>query len=108
MTITEFEIILQEGESYKVEFKESTDKNLAEEVCAFSNASGGRIFIGVDDKGKITGTDISNTSRSRIQDTLRQIQPDLAVKLDVFKNVIILSIPEGKEKPYSCSKGFFL
>ncbi|MDY0256405.1 helix-turn-helix domain-containing protein [Gudongella oleilytica] len=76
MTQTELEIILQEGERYKVEFKESVDKNLVEEVFAFANASGGRIFIGVDDNGKITGTDISNTVRSRIQDTLRQIQPD--------------------------------
>ena len=34
MTLTELEIILQEGESYKVEFKESIDKSLVEEVCA--------------------------------------------------------------------------
>jgi len=108
MTQTELEIILQEGESYKVEFKENVDKGLVEEVCAFANASGGRVFIGVDDNSKITGTDISNAARSRIQDTLRQIQPDLTVKLDVFNNIIILSVPEGKEKPYSCSKGFFL
>lgn len=84
------------------------DKSLVEEVCAFANASGGRVFIGVDDNGKITGTDISNTARSRIQDTLRQIQPDLTVKLDIFNSIIILSVSEGKEKPYSCSKGFFL
>ena len=108
MTQTELEIILQEGESYKVEFKESADKSLVEEVCAFANASGGRVFIGVNDSGKITGTEITNTARSRIQDTLQQIQPDLAVKLDIVGNVIILTVPEGKEKPYSCSKGFFL
>lgn len=84
------------------------DKSLVEEVCAFANASGGRVFISVDDGDKITGTDISNAARSRIHDTLRQIQPDVAVKLDVFNNIIILSVPEGKEKPYSCSKGFFL
>lgn len=75
MTQIELEIILQEGESYKVEFKESVDRSLVEEVCAFANASGGRVFIGVDDGGNITGTDISNSARSRIQDTLRQIQP---------------------------------
>ena len=108
MTQTEFESILQEGESYKIEFKESIDKSLVEEVCAFANASGGRIFIGVDDNGKVTGTDTSNSTRSRIQDTLRQIQPDLNLSLDIFNNVIIITVPEGKDKPYSCSKGFFL
>lgn len=108
MTQNELDVILQEGESYKVEFKESADKSLVEEVCAFANASGGRIFIGVSDDGRINGADISNVSRSRIQDTLRQIQPNFNVKLDVFKNIILLTIPEGKEKPYGCSKGFFL
>jgi len=39
------EVILNNGENYKIEFKESADKSLASEVCAFANASGGRIFI---------------------------------------------------------------
>jgi len=34
--------ILREGESYTVEFKESPDKELPSEVCAFANASGGK------------------------------------------------------------------
>ncbi len=108
MKQSDFEVILQEGESYKVEFKETVDKSLVEEACAFANASGGRIFIGVSDDRKITGTDVSNSSRSRIQDTLRKIQPNLNIKLDVFKEVIIITIPEGNDKPYGCSKGFFL
>jgi len=59
-----------------IEFKESVDKTLAEEVCAFANASGGRLFIRISDSGNITGTDTSNVARSRIQDTIRQIQPE--------------------------------
>ncbi|MCL2102365.1 MAG: putative DNA binding domain-containing protein [Fibromonadales bacterium] len=70
---------LSEGESYTIEFKESADKSLASEVCAFANASGGRLFIGVNDSGKILGTDTSNLARSRIQDTINQIEPRLAV-----------------------------
>jgi len=76
------EVILCDGENYKVEFKESTDKSLASEVCAFANASGGRIFIGVDDNGKIVGTDVSNTARSRIQDTINQIEPKLIMDIN--------------------------
>jgi len=33
------EIILSEGESHTVEFKETPDKELPSEVCAFVNAS---------------------------------------------------------------------
>ena len=49
--LKDFEVILSEGESYTIEFKANADKSLATEVCAFANASGGRVFIGVDDKG---------------------------------------------------------
>jgi len=75
------DVILCDGENYKVEFKENADKSLASEVCAFANASGGCIFIGVDDNGKIIGTDISNTARSRIQDTINQVEPKLNVEI---------------------------
>ena len=106
--IKDIDIILSEGESYKTEFKESADKSLASEVCAFANASGGRVFIGIDDNGKIIGTDTSNIARSRIQDTINQIEPRLSVIISIHENIIVITVPEGTNKPYSCSKGFYL
>ena len=100
--------ILSEGESYTTEFKESADKSLAVEVCAFANASGGRIFIGVDDHGRIVGTEVGNSARSRIQDTINQVEPRLKVDIATQGKVIIVTVPEGMNKPYSCSKGFYL
>ena len=101
-------VILSEGESYTVEFKESPDKELPSEVCAFANASGGRVFLGVHDSGRIVGTDTSNVARSRIQDTINKIEPRLKVTIEVLDRVIVLSVPEGTQKPYSCPAGFFL
>ena len=86
----EIENIIQEGESYKIEFKESVDKTFVEEVCAFANASGGRLFIGISDSGTIVGTDTSNSARSRIQDTIRQIQPEIHCEMNIFEDIIIL------------------
>jgi len=106
--IKDFDVILSEGESYKIEFKESADKSLPSEVCAFANASGGRIFIGVNDSGKVVGTDVSNLARSRIQDTINQIEPRPKVNIDVYDNIIVITVFEGENKPYSCSKGFYL
>jgi len=106
--IKDFDVILSEGESYTVEFKESADKSLPSEVCAFANASGGRIFIGVDDGGRVVGADVSNAARSRVQDTINQIDPRLNVNLEIVDNLIVLTVPEGTNKPYSCSKGFYL
>ncbi|MCL2009521.1 MAG: putative DNA binding domain-containing protein [Synergistaceae bacterium] len=47
--INDLEIILSEGESHAVEFKESPDKDLPLEVCAFANAYGGKVYIGIHD-----------------------------------------------------------
>jgi ATP-dependent DNA helicase RecG len=68
--IKDFDIILSKGESHTVEFKETADKTIPNEVYAFANASGGQIFLGVTDKGDVLGTDTSNVARSRLQDTI--------------------------------------
>ena len=103
-----WDVILSEGESYTVEFKETPDKELPTEVCAFANASGGKVYIGIHDKGRVVGTDTSNVARSRIQDTVNKIEPYLDVNIDVIDNVIVLTVPEGTHKPYSCPTGFYL
>lgn len=48
----ELNIILKEGEGYKIEFKESLS-GLEKEFATFANSSGGRILLGVTDEGKI-------------------------------------------------------
>ena len=106
--LNDLDVILSEGEGYTVEFKESADKSLPSEVCAFANASGGRVFIGVNDNGCVVGADISNAARSRVQDTINQIEPHLKVDIEVQDNIMIVTVPEGTQKPYSCAKGFYL
>ena len=41
MNKREFDYILQNGESYLVEFKERVNSSLVREMTAFANASGG-------------------------------------------------------------------
>ena len=108
MTENELALILQEGESYFIEFKEGISSLIARELVAFSNASGGRILIGVDDKGVVKGTDTGNTARSRIQDFANNCQPRVRISLEVFNRLLIVHVPEGKDKPYHCSEGFFI
>jgi ATP-dependent DNA helicase RecG len=108
MMSLDLEAIINEGESYTIEFKESPDKELPAEVCAFANASGGKVYIGIHDDGYVVGTDRGNTARSRIQDTINKIEPRLTTSMDVHDNIIVLTIPEGTHKPYSCPAGFYL
>ena len=106
--LIDLDVILAEGESYTVEFKASADKSLPTEICAFANASGGRVFIGVSDNGKVVGTNTSNAARSKVQDSINQIEPRIVADIAVHNRIIVVTVPEGKNKPYACSKGFYL
>lgn len=73
------------GEGYNVDFKlrvPSKVRELSQEVCAFANSEGGYVLIGIDDNGRIVGTEIDNPKRSAIQDTIRDISPML--KVDIY------------------------
>lgn len=66
--------LIAQGEGPYIEFKESVPskvRELSEEVCAFSNADGGYIFIGINNYGKfVNDFTIDNTKRSSIQDSV--------------------------------------
>ena len=66
------------------------------------------MYIGIGDDNRVVGTDTSNRARSQIKDSINKISPHLNIGLDVFDNVIILTVPEGTQKPYSCPAGFYL
>ena len=107
MNKKDFELILKTGESYFVEFKETINKELAKEIVAFSNSQGGKIFIGVTDNGGIKGIKVTNKLRSQIFDIAKNCDPAIDIKLSTYKNnVLVVKIPEGDKKPYSCSQGF--
>jgi ATP-dependent DNA helicase RecG len=106
MTAKELLLILQEGEGYKIEFKENVS-NLDKDIVAFANSSGGRIFIGISDDRKIKGVVISNKLKSQIQDIANNCRPKVKILFDKFKNILIVDIREGDDKPYECSGGFY-
>lgn len=69
----DIENIIYSGEGYNAEFKvriPSKVKELTEEICAFANASGGVLLIGVDDNNVILGAELDNGKRSSIQNSI--------------------------------------
>ncbi len=108
MTREELKLLTKEGEGYNLEFKESLTKRIIPEVVAFANSIGGKILIGVNDKGEIIGTDTSNKQRANIQNQIKQIEPKIDVEIEIVDNVIVINVPEGDDKPYSSSEGYFL
>ena len=108
MNKNELKIILAEGEGYGTEFKESLDRSIAREMAAFSNSSGGRILLGVTDKGEPRGIKITNKLKAAITDIGRNCDPPIAPSIEAFGNIMIVNIAEGANKPYQCGEGFFM
>ncbi len=102
--------LISQGEGYNLEFKESFSAGISKEICAFTNSNGGKILLGVTDKGLIKGIGDTNFLRSRIQDLARNMDPSLNIIVGVNDagNVVVIDVPEGDSKPYSAGGKFFM
>ena len=107
-----FKVILKIGEDYKTEFKERIDASLDKTIVALANSSGGKIYIGVTDRGKIKGIDITNTNelKSKVESIARNCDPKISISTQVLKKekIFVIEVPESKDKPHKCSTGFYI
>jgi len=92
--------LIETGEGYTIEFKESLNSSIGKDICAFANASGGKIILGVKDDGTIKGYKLSNADRSKIIDIAKNMEPRFYVNVEQVDDLAVIHVPEGKEKPY--------
>ena len=115
LTPEDIKTIVNSGEGYNAEFKvrfPSKLKELTEEVCAFANAAGGILLVGVDDDNQIKGVTIDNAKRSAIQNSLNEINPHLPttfykVMVDE-KEIWVIEVSSGTQKPYMLSGAIYV
>ena len=96
------------GEGFTSEFKRAGTSNLGREICAFANATGGVILIGVTDNGEIVGVDDHNRLKSEIQAIARSADPPIAVTITSVARALCVTVPEQHSKPYSFGGKFFM
>ena len=96
------------GEGFTTEFKRSMPSNLGREICAFANATGGVILIGVTDNGEIVGIANHNRLKSQVQSIARSADPPIAVEMDSVNGVLCVTIPEQHGKPYSFGGKYYI
>jgi ATP-dependent DNA helicase RecG len=113
--INDLEIILASGEGYNAEFKinvPSKVKEISEEVCAFANAAGGVVLLGVNDKNEIIGVNLDNAKKSAIQNSISEITPTLNCSVEILvvngKSIGVIEVPSGPNKPYVLSGAIYL
>ena len=112
---TDIKSIANSGEGFNAEFKVNLPSNLksiTEEVCAFANAAGGVVLIGVDDKNNIKGVTLDNSKRSAIQNSIGEISPPLQCDFYIIdvdgKDIAVIEVPSGLNKPYVLSGAIYV
>ena len=86
-------------ESHNIEWKQSWRDDYLKWVSGFSNAKGGRIYLGVDDDGKVVGLDRHRALMEEIPNKIRNLL-GIACEVNLLeeegKNYIEIVVP-----PYS-------
>ena len=67
-------------ESQNIEWKESWRDEYLKWICGFANAQGGRIYIGIDDMGKIIGI---RNGKKLLGEIPNKIQTNLGFLADI-------------------------
>ena len=110
MNPEELVMLLEEGEGYKIEYKEGIS-GIDKDMVAFANSSGGRIFLGITDNKQIKGVNITNRLKTQVQDRANKCRPKVKIVMEVIlfdnKEILIVNVREGEDKPYECSLGFY-
>lgn len=103
------------GEVSKVQFKERVlDKyDIGCELVAMSNARGGQLVIGINDKtgvfNPLSYAEVQETTNLLSNMASENVVPNILLEIDTVSieegNVVIATIKEGNNKPYHDNKG---
>jgi len=86
---------MRKNENQNKEFKQAWNENCFKTICAFSNTTGGKLYIGIGDTGKPVGVkdatryldDIPNKAKD-----ILGITPEVTVKKKAGKDIIEVSV----------------
>jgi ATP-dependent DNA helicase RecG len=105
-------MMLSQPEGQFIEFKRSVSNHLNREMVAFANSGGGHIIVGIDNDRKVVGISNINSLISRLESIARGCDPPVPLKITAHtrngKEILLVEIPDGEDKPYSCASGFYL
>ena len=98
--------LINRGEDSRTEFKSKGFHNdsLAKEAVAFSNMSGGELFIGISDDGVVEGIDDREVEARVVNICRNNVMPPVIPEISFLdangKKVLRVVIEKGKFKPY--------
>ncbi len=115
MSADELLRLVRGGETSRIQFKENVTNavSIAQEMVAFYNSKGGKILIGINDKtGEATGLSFQNIQRiNNLLTTAanEHVKSPIIIETETVavedKQVIVVDVPEGIDKPYKENSG---
>lgn len=107
-----------EGETIVQAFHEQPPKRrgrmsaVVRDVVALANGHGGTVFVGVSAKPSepVAGVDDATSEIKKVrEDIARHVTPPISTSIDIHtsdgKQVVVISVPPGPEKPYAVAPG---
>lgn len=98
-------------ESETVELKAIVVEDIKKEIIAFANCEGGKLYIGVQDDGTVSGLDDPDGVSLQVSNMVRDaIKPDLTMFLHYEtltvdgKKIVAVDIQQGTQRPYYIAK----
>ena len=61
------------AENQNIEWKSSWHEDYLKWICGFANSQGGKLFIGINDQGNVTGIDNHNELLEKLPNKFRDI-----------------------------------
>ena len=101
--------VIEAGEGLTVEFKSCFSKlnrDVYETVCAFLNRSGGTIFLGVDDNGRVHGIELDAVDQVKKDfvtaiNNPQKLSPPTYLSIEIVtvvgKNILRVYVPESSQ-----------
>ena len=104
--------LLKAGESEVVEFKTGFNKEAIISLVAFANTKGGRVIVGVDNKGRVCGVEVSPETVQRYLNDIKvatypQILPNIDEHEIDGKTILVFEISEYPVKPVSFKNRYY-
>jgi ATP-dependent DNA helicase RecG len=89
------------------------DSKHAKTFVSFANTKGGQLFLGVEDDGTVTGHNLSNDTKAKIEQVAGTCDPAVHINLESVdlgdgKSVTVVDVPQSPNAPHRCTQGYFL
>jgi predicted HTH transcriptional regulator len=110
MTEKDFLELLRQKESTNLEFKVKIESpyKAARILAAFSNTSGGKLVVGVNDDKTIKGCSEIDEMTKILEAANELVNPPIEIQYSSYmyegkRKVLIINVKEGKQKPYEAT-----